>query len=371
MKSGLSLIKIHTWLFSSIWTRRPVILYSPDINFLSELNNDLIARIPRYRQPVLVGDFPKKIQFGFSKPKIINNMPSADLKEILLNIFEEERLLESRSLELMVWEPSVEFVQQVLTRLDQGWIALSTLSPEILQTCFPGTRFERYPLTGQAEVIFVAGRPGRVSIEQELMKMNFTRSPISAAFLIQKKMHEIKFIAEAIVSEIGHGKKFHQVELQELFTLDQVHFEKCLQIIEAEFHLDIQRYIKRTSNAVKKILRQLIEIEGIIYACAFRNGKLTGIVHTQAGIVFPLRFFKKLVRSQHPLAQHSLPEALDYLVFELNRKTKIILLPKFIHNRRTPVWFGFYINPNVLVAPFLREVNRMLERHYLPADRPK
>jgi len=371
MKSGLALIKMHTWLFSSIWTRRPVILSSPDLSFLSEFYNDLIALIPRYRQPILVGDFPKKIQFGFSKPKIINNMPPEEIQELLLNIFEEERLLESRSLELMVWNPSLELMQQVLARLDQGWITVTTLAPEVLQSAFPGTRFERYPLTDQAEVIFVAGRPARVSIEQELMQMYFTRSRISAAFLIQKKMHEIKFIAEAIVSEIGHGKKFHQVELQELFALDQLHFEKCLQIIEAEFHLDIHRYIKRTANPVKKILRQLIEIEGVIYACAFRNGKLTGIVHTQSGIVFPLRFFKKLVRSRHQLAQHSLPEALDYLVFELNRKTKIILLPKFLHHRRTPVWFGFFINPNVLVAPFLREVNRMLGKQYLPADRPK
>jgi hypothetical protein len=361
MKSGLALLKINTWLFSAIWTRKPVFIYSKDPGALNEYYKDLIGFIPKYRQAILVGDFPKKVQFGFNKPKLIHNDALPDVQDMLLNVFEEEKSLESRSLQLLVWEPSPDFVRQVLTRLERGWIATTSILPETLKTWFPEAVFEGFPLSKNMEVIFVSGHPGRVSIELEIMKTYFSRSPISAAFLIQKKLHEIKFIADAIMSEIGHGKKFHQVELQELFELDYQNFEKCLQIIEAEFHLDINRYIQRTSNQIKKILRQLLEIEGVIYACALRNGKLAGILKVQQNTPFPLSFFKKLIRANHPQYHNSLPGALDYIVFELNRKTKIILLPKLIPNSRSQTWFGFFISPKILVVPFIREVSKIIE----------
>lgn len=357
--TGVTYIKINTWLLSSIWTRKPVIVYSKDPRFLKDYFNELNRFFPKYRQPILVGKFPKAVQYGFSKPKLVNNSSPQDVQEMLLNIFEEERSLESRSLQLVVWDPPEEFFSQVLSHLDRGWITFTTLDPRHLQKFFPDCEYETYAISEDLDAVFICGRPYRVPIELEIVKNYFSRSPISSYFLIQKKLHEIKYVADAIVSEIGHGKKFHQVEIQELFELDNQNFEKCMQIIEAEFHLDVNRYITRTSNQIKKILRKMIELEGVIYACAFRNQQLTGIVKSRPDVPFPLSFYEKLIHLSQNLKRDYLPGTLNQVVFELNRKTKIIFLSNQINNS-SQICFGFFLNPRVLVPSFIREVTNLI-----------
>ena len=76
------------------------------------------------------------------------------------------------------------------------------------------------------------------------------RSEFAANYLIQTKVADIRSVAESLIDEIERGRKFHQAEVQELFKIDSYDFNKCLEIIEVEFNLDVNRYIQRISNKI-------------------------------------------------------------------------------------------------------------------------
>ena len=352
--------KLFTWLFSSIWLRKPIVISSPEIKNSDNLLDDLIHFIPQYRYMFLCGNVTKKYSLTQKKTDLSKIEDCSRLKKFVLTSFEEEKIINGGNpLQLIGFDVQFSTFEDILKHLDRGWIVSTTISTEELQKVFSEYSDEVHKLNGCA-VIFLNGRPRKSPIESKLIKNYLTRSELAAQNLIQRKVGEIRHTAELLVSEIESGRTFQQAEIQELFELDNWNFARCLEIIKAEFHLDIKRYVHHTSHKIKRIHNKILEQEGIIYTCSIKNDELTGLQKSTEREVFPLRAmieFSSYIANFNK--KHKIGE-IDQLSIDLTRKTKLIL--KSYRNSKTkdPIIFGFFLKADTPVVSFLREVDQII-----------
>jgi len=192
-----------------------------------------------------------------------------------------------------------------------------------------------------------------------ILKMFNSRSALTAQYHIQKKVTEIRFAAETLVLEIEQGKTFQQAEIQELFDLDYQNFMKCLEIIEAEFYLKIDRYVSLTSNRIKYILQKLCNLEGVLYVCSITNGDLTGLLKTRDRIIFPLIFFHNYFPFIRKIANKLEIGIPDQISVELSHQMRLVILNDS-HSTEHKSAFGFFISAETTLTPFIREALQMI-----------
>jgi len=354
--------KIYSWILASIWSREPIIISSPSNEALEDFLTDLFHFFPQYRQTVACGELPKKIYNLRSRLKLIEEIDCVILKETIITAFQEEENCPGVPLQLLCFNVDSNVFATVLIHLNRGWLATTRLPPPALKLFFHEMSFEVIKFNS-CSIIFLKGHHQRVPIEANLIKSYLMRSELAASYLIQKKMSDIRYAAEVLINEIEQGKKFYQAEIQEIFKLTAWDFEKCLDIMQAEFYLDSRRYVRHTPNKIKQIHKELMRLNGILYVCSFYGNKLIGLTRSKEIEILPLKTFREFPEHLEKMMALIQIGPIERMTIEFCRKTKLVFYVFQNHSRADkPVIFGFFLKPNVTVGAFLKGLELVFER---------
>jgi hypothetical protein len=352
--------KLYSWLFSAIWSRQPIIIHSHSSSAAPlPILEDIMHFIPQYRQLIIHGDLPRKFLFDSHRPKHIENINFELICDSILTSFAEEQNLKSRPITYLGYNVTEQIFLKVLKLLDRGWIATTSLPINKIENIFQNVSLESVRFNDDISIIFLNGHPRRMPLEMHLLKMFNSRSVLIAYYHIQKKVSEIRFAAETLVQEIEQGKTFQQAEIQEFFDLDYQNFMKCLEIIEAEFYLKIDRYVTLTSNRIKHVLQKLCNLDGVLYVCAITDGDLTGLLKIRDRIVFPLIFFHNYFPFIRKIANKLEIGIPDQISVELSHQMRLVILNDS-HSTEHKSAFGFFISTDIAFSPFVREAQQLI-----------
>lgn len=356
--------KLYTWLFSSIWMRKPVIILASELNDAYEHMEKLFPIIPRYRRFYISGQVPQRFPMWLKNPNLLKSNDTHILERSLLASFDEEKHANGFTLQLINFNTDEAFFKDILCKIDRGWIAFSTIDEHRLTEIFDQYSLEKRRF-GKCTFIFLEGRPRLLNVESKLMRHYMSRNKFPTQNLIQRKMEEIRYTAEFLVSEIENGRYFHQAEIQEIFGLDDTYFEKCMGIIQSEFHINVKRYISRTSTKVKRLLNNIIKIDGLLYFAIVRNNQIIGIKKAAKCAAIPIAAIKEFDLFVNGLPDNFAIGDLDQIVIDFKRDTKFIL----ISNKKTEVvkedsLFCFFLDSHTPVASFLQEAGEIINREW-------
>lgn len=257
---------------SNLWKRYPFIISYSDLNKVNDLIVNLTDFIPNYRQLMVCGNVPRAIQFSMKKPRILDHSDLNILSDSLTSSFEEERV-GTRPLQLIYFDATSEILKKILLPLKHGWFATSQLSYAEIGAIAEIYDFETI---GDCTIYFLKPDNNGV-IEERLFEKAERRSLEIASFIFQLKMSEIHLIGNAILREVENGKNMTQVEIKEIFDMDDATLKRVLYLLKAESKIDVKPYIIFTPEMVQRQLFQLIKFDGIILAAATQNQKVIGL----------------------------------------------------------------------------------------------
>ncbi len=279
--------RVAVQILSSIWHRKPIIICHKAASDLIPLMNEIYNFIPQYRQFIICGNAPKSIRWNRQKSKIIENVSFTTIRETLLNSFSEERVGKYVPLQLIYFDTPHEVFRTILSEIDRGWIALTTLSIEEVKKTFPCDHYQSI-FSPEFQTTFLLDESTDVTLETSLLNKFKKRPDTAVYYLIQKTFAEIKSAGDALLHEIEAGRTIYPVELQEFFEMKKIEFQKCLSIIEDEHFLDISRFIKYPNPKIDSLLKEISQLDGIIWCCALQENHLVGMNRTKNRENLPL-----------------------------------------------------------------------------------
>ncbi len=352
--------KIYTWLFSSIWMRKPVIILASDLKDAYEHTGKLFPIIPRYRRFYISGQIPQRFPVWLKNPNLLKSNDTQMVEKSLLASFDEEKHAHGFTLQLINFDTNEAFFKDILLKIDRGWIAFSKIQEEKLNEIFREYSFERKQF-GKCTFIFPSGRPRLLNVESKLMRRYMSRNKFPTQNLIQRKMEEVRYTAEFLVSEIENGCFLHQAEIQELFGFDNAYFEKCLGIIQSEFHIDVKRYISRTSTKLKRLQNKILKLEGLLYFAIVKNKQVVGIKKAATGGVVSIAAIKEFDLFVNNFLDNFSMGALEQIIIDFKRNTKFILIANRISAAaKDDSIFCFFLDKRTPVASFLQEASEII-----------
>ncbi|MBD3287186.1 hypothetical protein GF337_00135 [candidate division KSB1 bacterium] len=354
--------KLYTWLFSSIWMRKPVIILSSDLKDAHEHIARLLPIIPRYRRFYISGIVPQRFPVWLKNPNIFTSNDAHVLEKSILSSFDEEKHASGYTLQLINFNTSEIFFRNILTKIDRGWIAFSTIRAEQLTEIFENYSPEFRHL-GKCTFIFLNSRPRKINVEAKLMRTYMSGAKLPTQNLIQRKMEEIRYSAEYLVSEIENGHYFYQAEIQELFGFDHASFEKCLDLIQTEFHIDVKRYIRRTSTKMKRLQNKIMKLKGVLYVATLKNNQILGIKKAASCDKVPMESIKEFNRFIQDFADEFGMDAPDRLLIDFKRNTKFIAIVSKSDQQEQSL-FCFFLDNQTPVASFLREADEVIKKEW-------
>jgi hypothetical protein len=257
---------------SCLWQRIPFIISCEDANKRNDLLLKLADFIPEYRQIIVSGNVPRTFEFSQKKPRKLDSTDLATLHDSLSSSFEEERA-GSRPIQLIYFDATEDSFSDVLSNLEQGWLATTALGYEDL---LPVIEIVDLESIDDCTIIFM--RPNEnTEIEEQLFDKSEQRSLEVASFIFQLKMSEINLIGSAILKEIENGKNMTQVEIKELFNIDELTLQRVMYLLQVESKMDVQPYIIFTPKAVLAQLQRFVNLNGIVLSGAIQNNRLIGL----------------------------------------------------------------------------------------------
>lgn len=355
--------KLYTWLFSSIWMRKPVIILAHDLSEAYEHIGKLFPIIPRYRRFYISGQIPQRFPVWLKNPNLLKSNDTNILEKSLLASFDEEKHAHGFTLQLINFDTKEAFFKDILLKIDRGWIAFSTIQEEQLKEIFNDSAFEKRQF-GKCTFIFLNGRPRRLNIESRLMRRYMSRNKFPTQNLIQRKMEEIRYTAEFLVSEIENGHFLHQAEIQELFDFDNAYFEKCLGIIQSEFHIDVKRYISRTSTKLKRLQNQIMKLDGVQYFAIVRDNQIVGLKKAATSGAVPVGTIKDFNLFVKKFLKEFSMGTPDQIIIDFKRNTKFILATNTFTTAKDDSIFCFFLDKQTPVASFLLEAKEIISEEW-------
>ena len=281
--------RIAKYVLSSLWLRMPFIICSED----SEKNHQLAAQIlgctPEYRQLIVCGDVPRSITYSMRKPRILDSSNIELLKQSLFESFEEEAP-GIRPIQLVCFECTVEILEAAFSQLDRGWFITTEMSASEVMSRVEVAHSEQI----EDLTICFLKKETNFQLEEALLEKSRNRPDEITPFVFQLKMSEINLVGAAILKELESGNSLTQVEIQELFHIDEPTLMRTMQLLKHESNTNVEPYIKMTPDAVKNKLSQIIEISGVFICGAVESGNLIGLATSRELKVSPVNLFPEL-----------------------------------------------------------------------------
>ncbi|MBN1351723.1 hypothetical protein JXJ21_20075 [candidate division KSB1 bacterium] len=336
-------------LLSCLWLRNPFIISVKDNGHCDRLALQLLEFVPEYRQIIACGGVPKSAEFSTRKPRILNTDSKELLKESLFSSFEEEKL-GARPIQLVYFQGDSTIFNSLLLRIQHGWFATTTLPPSDI---IPEIKASEVLELGDDTILFLE-QTRECLLEDRLLKKARTRPAEIAPFLFQLKMSEIHLIGNAILKEIENGVVLSQVEIQELFEIDEPTFQRIIDLQLCESFTDIKQYILRTPPEIKEKLDSIIEIDSIYMGGVIRDDKLIALSKSRDLKVSSGRLFPALSQLfRETMKQLSFGETCDFTI-EFKCGKKILLIA------REPLTYCFLTDARLNIDLLLEKISIFL-----------
>jgi len=312
---------------SSLWQRIPFIISCADTARRNDLLLKLADFIPEYRQIIVSGNVSRAFEFSQKKPRKLDSTDLATLRESLSSSFEEERA-GSRPIQLIYFDASEDSFTNVLANLPHGWFATTALGYEDL---LPLIEIVDLESIDDCTIIFIKPNEN-TEMEEQLFDKSAQRSLEIASFIFQLKMSEINLIGNAILKEIENGKNMTQVEIKELFDIDELTLQRVLYLLQVESKMDVQPYVIFTPREVQAQLQRFVGLNGIVLAGALQNDRLIGLVKDKniqfsvSNLFHSIVSYFNQVRAQYNFGTNC------QLIVELKDTKKVLFLTNHAYN---------------------------------------
>ena len=282
---------IAKYVLSCLWLRIPFIIAEEDKETCNSLAFQLLEFVPEYRQLIACGSVPRSVEFSMRKPKILDTKDINFLKESLFSSFEEEKM-GARPIQLIHFQSPPEIFTSLLSQLERGWFATTDLGPSDISSIIEVQHTEKIDTN---TILFLKPSPDFI-LEEMLLEKVRSRPAEVARFIFQLKMSEINLIGNAILKEIESGVILSQVEIQELFEIDELTFHRTIDLLLSESKTDVRAYILMTPKNIQNKLDKMIELDGIYLCGAIENEKLVGLSKARALKISPSKLFTALAK---------------------------------------------------------------------------
>lgn len=307
-------------ILASIWNRNRIVFHSKSIEQANKLFFNTRCFIPRYRQSIFCGDIPKEVRYTKGS-KLLETKELESLRGALLGSLAEEEM-GTPPVQIVYFNAEEKIFENILRYLDRGWIATTTREKSILKE----RKFDIYLEIELEEGIIYLLDPAveETSIEEEIIENTSNTNNGIRPFMVQMKASQVHYAFQAILDELGAGKKMTQAFLSESLDIRQKTIEKIVEIGKRERRLDISSYIEESPPHIIKFLKDISSINEISLAAVFDKRKLIGYAKYR-DIVFPTTFFLQLIDGIEPSSGSEFKIGKRWH-FELNAKFKDIFI---------------------------------------------
>ncbi len=348
-------------VFAAIWQRTPVILA-----LKNEVDNDSILDtlfnfIPEYRQPIICGQISKKIFFEQKNAKKLSTNDLDSLIETLHACYKEDGI-SSLPIQTIYLNAGKQDFQRALLNLKHGWIAVTYLPMADIAAIFKTTDLSPVLLQDNAMALFPVGRPADNLLEKSvLLQCENTNSTVKR-FILQMKISEVKFLSKALLDEIEKRNKINQVEIEELFGINEAIFKRTLDILKNEFHVDPTPYIHFATKSVSDFLKQILKINGVIAAVAGKDENLLAIEKKKQVLPVPTEIMAPFVELLKKSKKQEFWGDDLSLVIKSQDNSKLLFCYKYFPPEKDYIGFAFFLDAELKISLMMSEMEKILEK---------
>ena len=359
MKNLLENKNLAATILSTIWLRKPIIFYTDDKNNFDRLIQEIIHFIPDYRQLIFYGQVPKTIIYNKFRPKVLNTDDLKSIEISLIQSFEEENI-HAPPLQLIFFDANEWILTNLLKQFEKGWIAFTFADVKKIQEFFESNDM----LSINAEnykIIFPKGGPDDKKLEYKLINKARNRTLSTVRILLQKKMNEIRFTAQALLEEIEAGRKINQLEIEECFEIDSLNFAKVLDILKVEARLNVKPYIQLIPKYISLLLDKLSKISGVDTIACLHKNELLGIVRNKDFEFIPQQLFSPFVSFLNYLNDLNEWGSYQQINLELQNGIKMLFFKKDEISKHRNLTFAAIIDRKSNAFLVLKEIKNILK----------
>lgn len=348
-------------VFAAIWQRKPVILA-----LKKEVNNDSILDtlfnfIPEYRQPIICGQISKKTFFEQKNAKKLSTDDLDSLIDTLHACYNEDGIL-SLPIQTIYLDAEKKDFERALLNLKYGWIAVTYLKASDITTIFDMADLSPVLLQDNAMALFPMGKPIDNSIEKSVLQQCENTNSTVKRFILQMKMSEVKFLSKALLDEVEKGNRINQVEVEELFGINEAIFHRTLDILRSESHVDPIPYIHFSVRSVSNFLKQIMNINGVIAAVAGRNNNLLAIEKKKQGLPISIELITPFVDVLKKSKNQGFWGDDLSLVIKSQDNRKILFCYKYFPPENEHIGFAFFLDAELKISLMMSEMEKILEK---------
>lgn len=289
-------------ILASIWHRYRMVFRADTGPRADAIFFDLKPFIPQYRQLLFCGQIPKQARF-LRGAKFIETRDLEALRTAISESLEEEEL-GAPPVQIVYFHADLPAFEELLSRLDRGWIATTDVRGEELAGI--GLKPREEIKTRNESVVLLDALPEDMSLEDRIMEDTKSLSAAIKAFRIQSKQDEVHLAFQAIQAELETTPRLTQSYLQETLRLRESTLKKVLEVGRRERRVDVKPYIDETPPIVVEFLKKVSAADGLSQAVVFDRDKLIGYAR-YGDLELPSRHFLKGWETLGQLGSEGLP----------------------------------------------------------------
>ncbi len=347
--------------FSAIWQRQPIIFVLKDQTAHEEFLKMIFILIPECRQLITCGAIPKTLFYEYKTAKKLSTEDLDSLFETLDTCYQEDGT-SSLPIQLVYPNARVADFRKVLLKLKHGWITTTFLSvPEVLKILKKPDCFQ-IQLDAETTILLPAGPPGNMEIEEQVLRKCLNKTSGVIRFMLQMKMSKIRFIGKAFLDEMEKGSRISQVAAQQQFEIDELNFNKVLELLRTEHFVTVNCYIDFISPPISRLLKQIIQLNGVLAVLAMEAGKPVAFEkkHSERLINFEL-FTPYLHLLQEAQGQPYWGQNLA-LIIKIQDDIKLLFYHKFLTRINSDIQLAFYLDANAQIAVVQSEIDKIFNQ---------
>lgn len=265
----------------SLILRTPFFLELDHRGFGQELQH-IMSFIPAHRYLVVAGNAPKWTRFLEGQPRRVETNDLDDLAAALRSTFDEE-IMGRRPTQIIAFESSPDLYEAVLSPLPRGWVATTEDLDSVVKRFPSGTRSFVHSGPGGIRACHLGDEPLELDFERSFLGKLAGRPKSVATFLVQKKFAEMHLAGTAIMRMLEQSSGAMAItELEELFELETATASKMLDLMHAEYGLDLRAYLSFASPEVSEAVERLSGLDHVIAVAALEDGKVTALKGVRA-----------------------------------------------------------------------------------------
>ncbi|MBN1348750.1 hypothetical protein JXJ21_05010 [candidate division KSB1 bacterium] len=351
-------IDIIAKVLAAVWQRKPLIIALKRDEDGNPLLKKILRIIPEYRQLIVLGNIPKRFFYQSSTAKFIENESLSERADIVYDCYSEDGI-GGAPLHVLGLDIQAEEFCSIFSKLKYGWLATTSLTPPQIASIFQIDIHHRIDVD-HFSVIFPHGMPTDISLEQQILEKCIDKIPRVAAFIIQMKMSEARFIAKAFRAEIEKGQKINQAEAEEQFDIDAITFKRVIELLEAEFHINPMPYIESTSPAVTSMLKQLLRLNGVFAGVALDAQKTIGYERKQDSAPVLLKMLIPFIKSLQEFGDTGIWGERLSMVVNMNQNKRLFFSKEWYAPINQHLYFAFFLDSKLQITILMSELEKGL-----------